>query len=726
MPNALNAKKAKSANRPSATPKKKPPGKKPKKRKSVKTAKTGKSKKTKQKKKLDLSNPKVRAKLKKKNLARLEIKAPDLYRLVENYEPLTKLVFGDDGRPDVIFEGEYFYNQRYDEYVSRQLKGFWRDPKRMRIAPMQPETFDDTAGLFIHKILERGTNKGIDFHVGHTSEESYFLYIFGLGFGKHIDELVKKTNCQALVIADPNPEFLYHSLELYDWGNLFDTLEKREAVIQVFIESDPVVLSYKIRTWLRGSNPMAVDGATYYAHYNNPIFAAAIQRLDEDKELILSGLGFFYDETLMIKNTHHNLYPGTERVYMRTMDPRIDAPVFVIGNGPSLDNDLDFLRENQDRAIIVSSGSALRPLILSGVVPDFQMETENIDVFPLIDQVAKDHDISKVCLVTSSTVDIKVPPLFDDLLYYFRGSLSPFALFCNTHERCLAHPNPTVVNASLSFAQELGFRTFYFFGTDLGTTMGVEKHHSKHAYQYTEGAIVINHVYNIPIQANFGGVCMASDGMFWTRDAIEKAIRETSSGRRYFNCSDGALIEGAVSMPSNLLELDDLPEGKQLIIDKIKESFPVYNRKEFDDHWEDDKLQGYFNEWLDEFITLSTDVPNYNDRTYLTKIMAHFHPMKRLHPGSWGPALLFRGTLFQIMMSVEFYLRRIVKKDVRKFEKIIREEINHAVDYLRETAEKEFGTLSKDAAKRIKKANSKKKKASSKTKKTTKKKSSKK
>ena len=72
------------------------------------------------------------------------------------------------------------------------------------------------------------------------------------------------------------------------------------------------------------------------------------------------------------------------------------------------------------------------------------------------------------------------------------------------------------------------------------------------------------------------------------------------------------------------------------IIDKIKEAFPVYNRKEFDDHWEDDKLQGYFNEWLDEFITLSTDVPNYDDRTYLTKVMAHFHPMKRLHPGSWG------------------------------------------------------------------------------------------
>ena len=44
----------------------------------------------------------------------------------------------------------------------------------------------------------------------------------------------------------------------------------------------------------------------------------------------------------------------------------------------------------------------------------------------------------------------------------------------------------------------------------------------------------------------------------------------------------------------------------------------------------------------------------------------------------------------------------LAKSDVRKFENILRDEMAAGIDYLRETAIKEFGTLSKDAAKRLK------------------------
>ncbi len=652
-------------------------------------------------KKLDLRDPAVRADLRARNLERLKDHAPGIYNVVQSYKPLSKLVVHDDGQVDTSFEGELFYNGKHDEFVADQLAKFWKMPTRMKLAPLQPNQFDDTAGLFIHNMLKRAVEKDIDIHVGHFSDESFFLYIMGLGLGGHIMELVERTNCKALAIVEPNPEFLVHSMETFDWTELFDVIDRREAMISIFVNNNPMTLSSDLRHWLRGTNPMSVDGSTAFIHYNNPILHNALKRLSEDRDLILTGLGFFYDESLMIKNTHHNLYSGKERVYMQPDKPKIDAPAFVIGNGPSLDNDLEFIRENQDKAIVISSGSALRPLMLSGIVPDFQMETENIDVYPLISQVAKDFDLSPVTLVTSSTVDIEVPPCFERVLYYFRGSLSPYPIFCDTPRRCLSNPNPTVVNASLSLAQEMGFRRFYLFGTDMGTTMGPEKHHSKLAYQYTEGAIVRQDAYNIPVAANFGGICMSSSGMYWTRDAAEKAIALHARGRFYFNCSNGARIEGTVPMPSKLVELPDLRDGKKPIVDKICSHFPVYDRKEFDDHWNDEMWMETFDEWLDKFEEFTTKQKNFDDMGYLFRIMELLSPKSRLDPKVWGPPLVFRGTLFQVMIALEFYLRRIATSDVRAFEKIARDEVKTAVDYLRKTAKEVFGTLSRDAEKRL-------------------------
>lgn len=652
-------------------------------------------------KKPELADAKARAALRKKNLKIIHEKSPELVHLVGNYQPISQLVVDEDGNPDVIFEGEAFYGEPLEDYVNNQFEKYWQSPTRYRLAPLQPQNFDSTAGPFIHNMLRRCTDEKMEFGFNHATDEGFFLIVLGFGLGAQIDMLLERTKCKAILIVEPNPEFFYHSLDFFDWTSFFEKIDKREITFGALVNSNPVSLSFMIRGWLRGSNPMSFDGTTYYIHYNNPILISAMKRLNQDKELILAGLGFFYDETLMVKHTHHNLWSGKERVYVRPENPRLDCPVFVIGNGPSLDNDMEFIRENQHRAIIVSSGSCLRPLLMGGVTPDFQMETENIGVHPLISQAAEKHDISKVCLVTSSTVDIDVPPYFDNVLYYFRSSLSPYPLFCDTESRCLKNPNPTVLNASLSFAQEMGFRNFYFFGTDLGTTMGAEQHHSKNAYHFTDDAPPDPWVYDIPVPGNFGGTCLASEGMLWTRDSIEKAIRDYPHGRFYFNCSNGTKIEDTLPMPSSLVELTDLPGGKQPIIDKIYEHFPVFDAKEFDEHWQDDKMQGHFNEWLDEFLKLVVDQPNFDNLSYLTNLMNHMLSSEDTRQKQ-GTSLMFRGTLMQAVMALEYYGRRLTDEKLRpKFEEIAKDEISKAVASLRQMAADEFGSLSKDAAKTI-------------------------
>ena len=127
---------------------------------------------------------------------------------------------------------------------------------------------------------------------------------------------------------------------------------------------------------------------------------------------------------------------------------------------------------------------------VNGIVPDFQIEVENIDVYRQIEQVAEAHDISDVTLLCSVTCERDALEFFDNVVFFMRGSLSPYPIWHLTEEQTLRHCNPTVSNAGLSFAQEIGSNEIYLFGVDMGSMdTDPEVHHSKDAYYYTEGAV---------------------------------------------------------------------------------------------------------------------------------------------------------------------------------------------------------------------------------------------
>ena len=54
----------------------------------------------------------------------------------------------------------------------------------------------------------------------------------------------------------------------------------------------------------------------------------------------------------------------------------LDVPVFIVGNGPSLDYLIEVLREEKERVVIVSCGTALQALYQNGITPDYHAEIE--------------------------------------------------------------------------------------------------------------------------------------------------------------------------------------------------------------------------------------------------------------------------------------------------------------------------------------------------------------
>ncbi|NQU57893.1 MAG: motility associated factor glycosyltransferase family protein [Rhodospirillales bacterium] len=693
------------AKRTSIPAKKTAPARKKAVTKKAATKKTTAKKKAPEKRKA--LTKKYRTALKKKNLEAFEKLYPTTHAHLLKFTPMSTLVIGDDGEPDTLFNDQYFYNHKHKSYCEDQLRGYKRDPNRFSLATLNPEAFDEYAGRFLHNTLLRATEEGMIFSSKTSTKESYFIFCFGIGLAGFIDDLVKYTNCHCLVLFDQSYEFLYHSLEVYDWAALFARFKKRDGKVMIYIGNDPDTISTQTRAVVRSVNACSLDGMYAYSHYNHTLFARASTILMEDKNLIVSGLGFLDDEIIMIKHAHANLYAGKAKIYLRPPDRVLPLPAFVIGSGPSLDRDIAHIKKLTDKAIIISCGSAIRPLMVNGIVPDFHVELENDDILPLISQVHEKFDMSSICLLTSITGDRSVLKFFKKVSFYFRGSLSPFPIFFRQTEEVLLYCNPTVANAGLSFAQEIGCREIFMFGTDMGS-LNPDIHHSKDSYHYTEGAVFLDQVYTIPVPGNFGGTCYTSEGLYWAKDSLETAIKGTPRGRVYYNCANGAMIEGTIARTAKSIDLKAPEKEKEITIGEIIDSFPVYTKETFEELWQDDQVVASMHEFIDLIRNIFKKHKNFSNKRYLTN-------MVKLLEGSYGRLrtgnmLLFRGSIYMAVMCFEYYLNRLSKpSDRKKYQEIAREEMLKMLDILLDKAIEKIGNLSaKEKARRSRKTSKKK------------------
>lgn len=641
---------------------------------------------------------KGRRALRRDNLEAFEKHLPDIHARLLDFTPISRLEYDDNGVPDIVFNDQYFYNKKTVQYAADQMRTYWGNPLRFTLSTLNPRQFDKYAGQFLHNLLQRATEKGMKFAPAAVSWKTYFVLSYGVGLGGHIDPLVDETDCYVLMLLEPSLEFVYHSLETYDWKALFEKFEKRNGKVFLFVDNKPEYLARRIRISIRSTNPMSLDGMIIFSHYNNAVFAKTSYIMSQDRDLILIGLGFLDDEIMMIENAHGNLYAGTSRIYLRPSDRPVSLPAFVVGSGPSLDRDIKSIKENADKAVVISCGSAVRPLLVNGIVPDFQVEVENIGILPLVEQVAKDFDLSPVRLLTSVTGQREPLKYFKEIIFYFRGSLSPYPIFFESETQTLRHCNPTVSNAALSFAQEIGCHEIYLFGTDMGSLdSGI--HHSKDAYHYTKGAKFQDQIYNMPVPANFGGTCHTNMGLYWARDALSTAMKTTGTGQRYYNCANGAFIEGALAKNSSSIRLKDVPGGKRPIIDKLVENFSIYTPDKFDDHWQDRKFVKSVKKYLETVRQVFKKTKDYSDKRYLKDLLTI---LENTHQRtSAAMALMFRGSIYMAMMSFVFYRDRLTNpKLMKKFDAIGRQEMIDVIDTLRDTAISKVGKLSKQAGPR--------------------------
>lgn len=247
-----------------------------------------------------------------------------------------------------------------------------------------------------------------------------------------------------------------------------------------------------------------------------------------------------------VKNLVNGLQNIRDGLPLLHTPPQLSArsTIAVVASGPSLNANMDWLKDNQERLIILASISCTRVLKENGIRPDFQCTLDTELDEPLFDQLQLDSDIP---LIAYYKLNPELVRRFNKVLLLHEDHKANAVRFLHS----FAHTHPTTGNLMASVAAWCKPSQLLFLGLDLGFRDANLSHVQGGWHDDKEGAGHLEETGNrehLPVPANFP----ESEGQILTmsyynnaRGGVEAAIAPLQDKIQIFNLADGARIEGA-------------------------------------------------------------------------------------------------------------------------------------------------------------------------------------
>ncbi len=267
------------------------------------------------------------------------------------------------------------------------------EKNRLSLAAKDPTIFEglhDSLSVGIEEAKAGGAtfrHKGIYFHSRYNPRNEAALqaeeiavkkpdwvFLFGLGCGHLLRALVEK-GLEKVIVFEPSTEILKGALENVDLSSVFSG-EK------VFLAIDMHSAIEKLRSETEGFDSLLVYSTTPYktafpkelADFTNRIHNAHITNQVGIKTDMKSRRAW-------IENYLSNLRSLPFAPPIDVLRERFKGvPMVIAGAGPSLKKNGELLKEFKGRALIVAAITSYKPLLKLGVVPDFVIASEMVDL----------------------------------------------------------------------------------------------------------------------------------------------------------------------------------------------------------------------------------------------------------------------------------------------------------------------------------------------------------
>lgn len=505
------------------------------------------------------------------NLLTFERLDPDMAARIRDHAPNPAIeLTSTNGKHDLIVGGQSVYRGDAERYGVRHLRKFLKKPDRLDI-PFPDELISHYLQVpefntDIESLREEFKDVQRPIPSGGLATEPYRFICMGTGLGFHLDAILDRLKIKSIFICEPNFDIFFHSLKVFDWGAFLAKAAERSVILSLYLSDDGEYVARCFFKHVGLSCPAVLDGTYVYRHYEHDFFTQVHSRIAKLIHLFVVEWGALEDEIPMLENTTANLKQqsvirliepppaeGSPEARGKTASLNNDLTAVIVGSGPSLKQSLNVLAELKGKAVIFSAGTALLPILKSGMRPDFHVEIERTNsIYLNFARIHRDYGLDDLPLILPTTIDPGFTKEFSkNVIYMFVRDHICTADLLSGLVLPLSPSGPSCDHVCLGAALGLGMRRIVFLGNDYGSRNPDVHHADGSIYEEDfyvphseEEAYRLYNEFPLMVPGNFGGEVHTNQMFLKRKFAIESAIAHNKDVE-FYNMSDGARIEGA-------------------------------------------------------------------------------------------------------------------------------------------------------------------------------------
>ena len=514
-----------------------------------------------------------------RNLNSLKTFFPQLYDKFQNYQlnKQYKLTCNENRQPNILFpNGKFLYGNNPFEECKNQVDNLLNNLSFS--VNTGGITDEDNPFYQLHFYYKNKLYSQVKDLCAKNNTESQsqkrgkitsapLLIMLGLGLGYQLAFLYEKFTPVNIYIIEPDTDLFYLSLCVLDYAYIFEYISERHLGIKFIFTDDPESIMLDLDNYC-SKYGMNIAVKTFYQHYASPRLSEIRHRLERDLPSISIKNGFFDDTLTGMCHSYRNLIAGVRILTDYQLPEKLlNIPTLIIGSGPSLDDELELIKEINSRVCVIACGTALTALIRYGIKVDIYVAIERTE--PVRDSLLTIKDRSVFNQILCIAPDVVYPDVLNLFKHKLIGlkanevlpSLLVLSKKLNNIENlcCLNYCNPLVSNMGLFIASYLGFRNLFLVGVDNGSAKK-ESHSVLTCYYDEKGEIkkkFENMILNkLPLSypGNFRTTVKTNTLFKLSIRIFEELISNFKEKINFYNASDGAKIEGAI--PLHLSEID--------------------------------------------------------------------------------------------------------------------------------------------------------------------------
>ena len=374
-----------------------------------------------------------------------------------------------------------------------------------------------------------------------TVRHAEHVFFCGLALGYHLQAFIDAFPGKTIYLYEPEEEYFLAAIERVDLTKLLS----RKQIAIFAVGRDPSVQRQILeRTFklIKGSFATVILPA--YRKLHPRMIEDLVNNIRDSAIDVMTNLNTL---AAFQKQWAINIIQNIGKILKtRSFMPMLNAcqgiPAVVVGSGPSLEMEMEQLKELKGRAVIIAAGSSIQALLRHHIEPDLAV---SMDPGEANYEVYKHLDIGAIPFLYFPTIHHKIIEHVTPYMMHAFLNSDPITAYLMdmTDDDPMFDTTSTVTGLAIQAALYLGCNQIVFIGQDFSYPN--ERFYAagvNHIREEDLKRAVDNAKYYVPNVS--GGMNRTSKSMLALKNSVEKLLN-TYSFDQYYNASPvGAVIEG--------------------------------------------------------------------------------------------------------------------------------------------------------------------------------------